>query len=60
MGLFAVMNKVCFDDCFNVLKNTPDGSIDAVITDPPYKYLDHKIEIDWDEDLFFNLTAIAS
>ncbi|MFM6223453.1 MAG: DNA-methyltransferase [Dolichospermum sp.] len=31
----------------------PDGSIDAVITDPPYKYLNHKLESDWDEKTFF-------
>lgn len=24
------------DDCLNVLKNIPDGSIDLVVTDPPY------------------------
>ncbi|MFM6468817.1 MAG: DNA-methyltransferase, partial [Dolichospermum sp.] len=33
--------------------NIPDGSIDAVITDPPYKYLNHKLESDWDEKAFF-------
>lgn len=27
------------DDCFNVFKTIPDGSIDVVLTDPPYLYL---------------------
>ena len=24
------------DDCFNALKNIPDGSVDMILTDPPY------------------------
>ncbi|MFM6347097.1 MAG: DNA-methyltransferase, partial [Dolichospermum sp.] len=44
---------VIHGDCFDVLMNIPDGSIDAVITDPPYKYLNHKLESDWDEKAFF-------
>ena len=29
-------NKIILGNCFDVIKNIPDGSIDAVITDPPY------------------------
>jgi len=29
-------NQIIYGDCFEALKNIPDGSIDAVITDPPY------------------------
>lgn len=31
-----------------------DESIDIILTDPPYKYLKHKLETDWNEDFFFN------
>ncbi|MFO0052273.1 MAG: DNA-methyltransferase [Dolichospermum sp.] len=31
-----MINQVIHGDCFEVLKTIPDGSIDAVITDPPY------------------------
>lgn len=48
-----MINQIIHGDCLEVLKGIPDGSIDAVITDPPYKYLNHKIETDWDENLFF-------
>ncbi|MFM5957326.1 MAG: hypothetical protein ACKOQ2_09210 [Dolichospermum sp.] len=47
-----MINQVIHGDCFDVLMNIPDGSIDAVITDPPYKYLNHKLESDWDEKAF--------
>jgi site-specific DNA-methyltransferase (adenine-specific) len=29
-------NQIIHGDCFEILKSIPDGSIDAVITDPPY------------------------
>ncbi|MFM6725870.1 MAG: DNA-methyltransferase [Dolichospermum sp.] len=48
-----MINQVIHGDCFDVLMNIPDGSIDAVITDPPYKYLNHKLESDWNEKAFF-------
>jgi site-specific DNA-methyltransferase (adenine-specific) len=48
-----MINQIIHGDCFDVLKNIPNGSIDAVITDPPYKYLKHKLETDWDEKIFF-------
>lgn len=46
-------NTVVLGDCFDVFNGILDNSIDAVVTDPPYKYLDHKIETNWDERLFF-------
>lgn len=30
------MNKIIHWDCLEVMKSIPDGSIDAIITDPPY------------------------
>ena len=48
-----MINQIIHGDCFEVLKTIPDDSIDAVITDPPYKYLKHKLETDWDEKIFF-------
>jgi DNA modification methylase len=30
------MNKVICDDCLNAMKQMPDNSVDAIITDPPY------------------------
>ena len=33
-------NQIIHGDCFEILKSIPDGSIDAVITDPPYMTTD--------------------
>ena len=41
------------DDSLELMKQIPDGSIDCILTDPPYKYLKHKLDRDWDEDAFF-------
>ena len=30
------LNKIYLGDCLEVMKDIPDGSIDAIITDPPY------------------------
>jgi site-specific DNA-methyltransferase (adenine-specific) len=38
-------------DCLEVMKNIPNGSIDAIITDPPYGTTACK----WDSVIFFNL-----
>ena len=40
-------------DSLELMKQIPDGSIDCILTDPPYKYLKHKLDRDWDEDAFF-------
>jgi DNA modification methylase len=36
------------EDCFDRLKQIDDDSIDAIITDPPYGILNHKIETNID------------
>ena len=36
------------------MKTLPDGSVDVICTDPPYKYLDHKLDRDFDEQVFFD------
>lgn len=39
-----MINQIIHGDCFEVLKDIPDKSIDAMITDPPY--LTTKLEFD--------------
>lgn len=41
-------------DCFDGMKQIQNNSIDAIVTDPPYKYLKHKLDRDFDEDRLFN------
>ena len=41
-------------DCLEVMRSMPDGSVDAVVTDPPYGYLKHKLDRSFDEDAFFS------
>ncbi len=41
------------DGCFNFMEDMPDNSVDAIITDPPYGILKHKIETDIDIPKFF-------
>lgn len=31
------VNKIINDNCLNVFKGMPDGSVDLILTDPPYK-----------------------
>jgi site-specific DNA-methyltransferase (adenine-specific) len=40
-------------DCLEVMRSMPDKSVDAVITDPPYLYLNHKLDRPFDEDIYF-------
>ena len=41
-------------DCIDLLPKIPDGSIDAIITDPPYGYLkNQKLDIPFNEEVFF-------
>lgn len=43
------------EDCITGLARIPDESIDAILTDPPYKYLKgQKLEVDFDEEAFFS------
>ena len=42
-------------DCTQLLSKIPDGSIDSIITDPPYGYLkNQKLDIPFNETVFFN------
>ena len=42
-------------DCIDLLPKIPDGSVDAIITDPPYGYLkNQKLDIPFNETVFFN------
>ncbi|MFM6254791.1 MAG: hypothetical protein ACKPEQ_37600 [Dolichospermum sp.] len=34
-----MINQVIHGDCFEILRDIPDGSVDAVITDPPYGWI---------------------
>ena len=45
------MNKLYKGDCLEVMKSIPDGSIDAIITDPPYGTTACK----WDSVIDFEL-----
>ena len=41
-------------DCCELIKGIPDGSIDCVVTDPPYLYLKHRLDRPFDEDTLFS------
>jgi len=42
-------------DCTELLSKIPDGSINAIITDPPYGYLkNQKLDIPFNETVFFS------
>ena len=48
------VNKIHHGDCLELMNSIPDGSVDVVLTDPPYKYLkNQKLEVDFDEHKFF-------
>lgn len=40
-------------DCIELMKGLKDNSVDLVITDPPYQYLKHKLDIPFDEKVLF-------
>jgi len=44
-----MINQIIHGDCFDVLKDIPDSSIDAVITDPPYGL--SFMGKNWDDDV---------
>ena len=48
------LNKIYNEDCLEGMKRIPDKSVDAIVTDPPYKYLKHKLDRDWNEDVIFD------
>lgn len=47
------MYRIQQGDCLELIKSIPDKSIDMILTDPPYKYLNHKLESDFSEQYFF-------
>ena len=47
------MNVLHNGCCIEYMKPLADGSVDHVITDPPYLYLDHKLDRQFDEEAFF-------
>jgi site-specific DNA-methyltransferase (adenine-specific) len=46
------MNQTYNADCFEIFKQLDNESIDAIITDPPYLYLKHKLDACYNEELF--------
>lgn len=40
-------------DCIVLMKDIPDKSVDAVVTDPPYEYLNHRLDKHFDETTVF-------
>lgn len=43
-----------FGDGVAYMKTLPSGSVDVVLTDPPYGYLKHKLDRPFDEPEYFN------
>jgi site-specific DNA-methyltransferase (adenine-specific) len=48
------MNRIYHADCLDILKSLDDNSVDAIITDPPYGYLKHKLDCPFDAQLMFS------
>lgn len=44
-------------DCVKVMEEIPDGSVDVILTDPPYGYLKHKLDQPFDEPAYFDHVA---
>lgn len=40
-------------DCLELMKKLPDKSVDAIVTDPPYEYLNHKLDRRFNEEAVF-------
>jgi len=40
-------------DCMELMRTMPDGSADIVLTDPPYMYLDHRLDAKFDIERTF-------
>ena len=44
------INNIILGDCLELIKQIPDNSIDAIVTDPPYLYLQNQtLDIQFDE-----------
>lgn len=49
------LNKIYNEDCLEGMKRIPDGSVDCILTDPPYLYLkNQKLDRPFDELVFFS------
>lgn len=47
--------KLILGDCLEFMRTMPSGSVDAVVTDPPYLYLvGHKLDRKFNEKIFFD------
>lgn len=44
-------------DCIAHLRALPDGCVDAIVTDPPYGYLDHRLDAPFDEGAWVEQVA---
>jgi len=52
---FETENGILYKgDSQKILKSFKNGLVDAVITDPPYMYLDHKLDRLFNEDIIFS------
>ena len=49
------LNRIYNEDCLEGMKHIPDGSVDCILTDPPYLYLkNQKLDRPFDEQVFFS------
>ena len=49
------VNNIYHGDCLELIQQIPNGSIDCILTDPPYLYLkNQKLDRPFDETAFFN------
>lgn len=49
------LNTICNEDCLEGMKRIPNGSVDCILTDPPYLYLkNQKLDRMFDEKAFFS------
>lgn len=47
------LNKIYNQDCLEGIRQIPDNSINVIMTDPPYLYLNHKLDRPFDENELF-------
>lgn len=47
------LNKIYNQDCLEGIREIPDNSIDIILTDPPYLYVNHKLDRSFDENGLF-------
>ena len=51
------LNRIYNEDCLEGMNRIPDGSVDLVLTDPPYGISDFAWDTPVDTALFFNSVA---